>query len=71
MALPPTVSHDVPAGARKAGRKNVGTASYVSRTDAGWRFQMRLPGRLAFAGSSSTIRAALGPRSRPPARGAT
>ena len=61
---------DAPAPRKRARQtaNRVGAARYVSRTGAGWRFQMRLPGRFAFAGAGSTIRAALGPRSRPEAR---
>lgn len=43
-------------------------ASYVSPTAGGWRFQWRLPAHFALASGPSTIRAALGPRSRPDAR---
>lgn len=77
MSVPPFVPPDVPAAgsmpasrlrARKTSNRNVGTASYLTRTGDGWRFQMRLPGRFALAGASSTIRGALGPRSRSEAR---
>jgi hypothetical protein len=74
VSKPPFVPPDVPAAdgapAKRAAARDrrAGAASYVSRTDSGWRFQWRLPKSFVLAGASSTIRAALGPRSRPEAR---
>ncbi len=78
MSVPPFVPPNVPAAdgaparrsrARKTTTREVGAASYVSRTDAGWRFQMRLPanflgGDFRLAGAPHIVRANLGPRRR-------